>query len=258
MFRAVPLILLLCLAPFLPVPKAAAAELNYSLYVVGLPLADATLNLDLAAPAYRARLRFHTVGVAELFVGDRLDEHTSGRFESDRPAPIEYLSSGRQHGTDRVVGMTWHDGTPVVTTITPPNGTEREEVPAALLPHTMNPLDAVVMLLQLVARTGHCEGSSRAYDGRRLQLLEARTTGEEDIPPSARSSFSGRALRCDFTDKTLAGFRIGTGRDDDMREHHGTVWLAKISPASQKLPVRVSVETRWFGDATIYLTSASP
>jgi hypothetical protein len=258
MIRAVPLIPLLCAALFAPMPTAAAAELNYAIYVVGLPLADATLNLDLAAPAYRAELRFHTTGIADLFVGDRLDEHTSGWFESDRPAPAEYLSSGRQHGIDRVVGMTWHDGTPVVTTITPPNSTEREDVPSALLAHTMNPLDSIVMLLHQVARTGRCEGSSRAYDGRRLQLLEATTSGNEDIPPSSRSSFSGRAMRCDFTDKTLAGFRVGSGRADDMREHHGTVWLAQISPGSQKLPVRLSVETRLFGDATIYLTSASP
>jgi hypothetical protein len=258
MHRVAPLILLLSLAPFSPMPKAAAADLNYTLYVVGLPVGDATVSLDLGTSAYRAGLRFHTTGIADMFVGDRVDEHTSGRFESDRPSPVEYFSTGRRHGTDRIVGMTWHDGTPVVTTITPANSTEREDVPAALLAHTVNPLDAIILLLRQVARTGRCEASSRAFDGRRLQLLEARTLGDEDIPPSGRSSFSGRALRCDFTDKTLAGFRLGPGRDDDLRDHHGTVWLAQISPAGQKLPVRASVETRWFGDATIYLTSASP
>jgi hypothetical protein len=258
MHRAVPLILLFCLAPFSFMPEATAADLNYTLYVVGLPVGNATISLDLAAPAYRAELRFHTTGIADLFVGDRMDEHTSGRFENDRPSPMEYFSTGRRNGVDRVVGMTWRDGTPVITTITPANSTEREDVPAALLAHTMDPLDAIVMLLRQVARTGRCEASARAYDGRRLQLLEARTSGDEDIPPSGRSSFSGRALRCDFTDKTLAGFRLGSSRDDDLREHHGTVWLAQISPAGQKLPVRASIETRWFGDATIFLTSASP
>jgi hypothetical protein len=88
--------------------------------------------------------------------------------------------------------------------------------------------------------------------------LEARTVGEEDVPPSSRSSFSGRALRCDFTDQTLAGFRTGSGRDDDLRLHHGTIWLTQVLPDGPRLPVRVSVETRWMGDATIYLTSASP
>jgi hypothetical protein len=252
------LCLVLCLALFSAASTAAAAELNYSLYVLGLPLGVATIKLDLATPAYRAELRFHTTGIADVFVGDRVEEHTSGRFESDRPSPAEYLSTGRRNAIDRIVGMTWRDGTPVITTLTPPNNTEREDVPVALLAHAVNPLDAIVLLLRQVARTGRCEASSRAYDGRRLQLLEARTSGEEDIPPSGRSSFSGRALRCDFTDKTLAGFRLGSGREDDLREHHGSVWLAPVAPAGQKLPVRASLETRWFGDATIYLTSASP
>jgi hypothetical protein len=56
----------------------------------------------------------------------------------------------------------------------------------------------------------------------------------------------------------LAGYRIGSGRDDDLRIHRGTIWLAQVLPGAQKLPVRASVETRWLGDAMIYLTSASP
>ena len=43
-----------------------------------------------------------------------------------------------------------------------------------------------------------------------------------------------------------------------MRVHRGTIWLAQVLPGGQMVPVRASVETRWLGDAMIYLTSTSP
>jgi hypothetical protein len=258
MNRAVPLTLLLCMALPAAAPMATAANLNYQLYVLGVAVGEAAFSLDLSAPAYRMSMRFQTTGIADVFVGDRVEEHTSGRFDHDQPAPLEYGSNGRRHGEDRVVNMIWRDGSPVVTAIAPPNSSEREDVPAALLPHTVDPLDAIVFLLRQVARTGRCEGSSRAYDGRRLELLQAITSGWEEIPPSSRSSFSGRALRCDFVDKTLGGFRLGSGRDDDARDHHGTIWLAQVIAGQAALPVRAAIETRWFGEATIYVTSATP
>jgi Protein of unknown function (DUF3108) len=258
MNRAALLCLLLCICAWSITPRAEAVELNYKLYVVAVPVATASIKLDLGTPAYRLSLDFQTTGIADLFAGDRLAEYTAGRIDNDRPAPAGYGSSGQLRGQNRVVTMSWRDSTPTITSITPPNNTEREDVPPALLAHSVDPLDAIVQLLREVARSGRCEGSSRAYDGRRLQLLQARTVGEEDVPPSIRSTFSGRALRCDFSDQTLAGYRLGSGRDDDMREHRGTIWLSQVLPGLQRLPVRASVETRWLGDATIYLTSATP
>ncbi len=255
---AATLILLVCLNVPLAGREAHAARLNYSLYVLGLPVADAEFGVDLTASAYRMTFRFHTTGLADVFAGDRQDEHTSGRFEGGRPAVLEYGANGHLHGNDRVVGLTWRDGTPIVTTISPPNEGEREDVPVALRAHTMDPLSAIVLLLHQAAQTGRCDGSARTYDGRRLQVFVSKTAGEQDLQPSSRSSFSGRALRCDFTDQTLAGFRLGSGRDDDLRTHKGTIWLAPIFPGGPPLPVRAAVETRWVGDATIYLTSTSP
>ena len=257
MHRAV-LLTLLCLATPLAAHRSAAAQLGYRLYVLGVPVGDGTLDVDLAPSAYRLTLRFHTTGLVEMVAGDRVDEHTNGKFENGRPAPLEYGSNGHLHGQDRVVDLTWRDGTPIVTAIAPPNETEREDVPGVLLARTVNPLDAIVLLLHQAAATGRCEGSVRAYDGRRLQLLEARTAGEDDIPRSSRSSFFGRGLRCDFSDQTLAGYRLGSGRDDDFRVHRGTIWLAQVLPGMPRLPVRASVETRFLGEAMIYLTAVSP
>ncbi len=237
--------------------QSLATELTYSVYVLGVPAAQASISVSVAE-TYRLALSFHVTGVAGLFVHDHLEEHTSGRFVNDRPVTTEYASTGILHGQDRDVAMTWRDNAPVITRITPPNTTDREDVPAAQLSNSVDTLDAIILLLRQTARTGRCEGAIHAYDGRRLQLLQSWTKGEEDVPPSSRSSFAGPALRCEFNDKTLAGFRVGAGRDDDLRDHRGTIWLGQVLPGTPRLPVRASVETRWLGPAMIYLTSASP
>jgi hypothetical protein len=253
---ATPLILLLYLASPLAAHRAVAEQLNYTLHVLGVPLADASLNLDLTETGYRAVLRFKTTGVANLVDGGWLEETVSGGLKDDRPAPQSYTSNGNLHGQNRVVDMTWHDGTPETTEITPPNAAEREDVPVALRTGTVDQVSLIVLLLHLAQQTGRCDGSAHSYDGRDLQLFQVRTAGEENLPASDQSSFSGRALRCDFTSQTLAGFRLGVG-DQDRRQHRGTIWLAQISAGGPRLPVRAAVETRWFGDATIYLTSVS-
>lgn len=258
MYRAAPLILLLCLASPGAAPRVAAAQLRYTTYVVAVPVVDAVLTIDPAAPAYRTALSFHTVGIANLFANSLVEDRVSGRFDADLAAPTDFTSQVRLRGEDRFVGMTWRDGTPVVTALTPGTDEAREEVPAALRAHTLDPLSALTRWLRLTDQTGKCDASSQTYNGRRLQLFAMRAAGEDDIPASNRSSFAGRALRCDFTERTLAGFRLDSRRADEARERHGTVWLARVIPGAPRLPVRVSVETPWFGDATIYLTAATP
>jgi hypothetical protein len=253
MKRAGPLTLLLCIAAC----SAGAAQLNYTLYVVGLPVADASLNVDMSGAVYRGILGFHTIGLTNLVDSGRLEETTTGHFEGDRPVPQVYTSSGYLHGQTRMVDMTWRDGTPVVTAITPPNATEREDVPEALRAGTVDPISLIVLLIHLADQTGRCDGTARGYDGRDLQVFNVRTMGQENLPSSIRSSFSGHAERCDFVSQTVAGFRLNSG-DQDRRPHRGTIWLAHVLPGNPPLPVRASVETRWFGSAMIYLTSVSP
>ncbi len=90
-------------------------------------------------------------------------------------------------------------------------------------------------------------------------MLEASDRGARtEVDSSRHSSYSGPALRCQFSDQTLAGYRTGSGRDDDMRIHRGTIWFARVIPGMEMVPVRAAVETRILGDAMIYLRSASP
>ena len=235
-----------------------AEQLNYTMHVMGIPLADATLNIDMTEAGYRSRLHFHTTGLAALVDSGRVDQTVSGTLSYERPAPQVYRSIGYLHGQNRVVDMMWQGGTPMVTAIAPPNAVEREDVPVALRAGTVDPNSLIVLLLHLADRTGRCEDAARSYDGHELQLFRIRTAGRgrnpglqpvelcSDVPCAATSPA-----------RSLAGFRFGSGGEQDRRLRRGTIWLARVSDSGPPLPVRAAVETRWFGDATIYLTSVA-
>ena len=93
---------------------ARATEGNYSLYVLGVAAADATLTVETAPAAYRVEMRYHTIGIADLFRSDTLDTRVRGRFVEGQPVPLEYLSNSRLRGQDRGVSITWRDAMPTV------------------------------------------------------------------------------------------------------------------------------------------------
>jgi len=247
-----------CLALSAMARDAQSAELTFSLYALGIPVAESVMSVDLAQPRYRMAIHYGTSGLARLFSGDRLDEQSTGVFTRGVPYPAEFKSFVRLHGQDRTVTLDYRDGTPLVAAINPPNAGEREEVPDAQRAHVIDPMSALAAMMELAARTGRCDLNDRTYDGRRLEYFESHTAGEEDIPANSLSRYAGRALRCDYSSQTLAGFRQGDGREEDARARKGTLWLAHAIPSGPLVPVHGQIDTRFLGQATMYLTGVSP
>ncbi|HEX2940092.1 MAG TPA: DUF3108 domain-containing protein, partial [Rhodopila sp.] len=156
----------------------------------------------------------------------------------------------------REAELTYLHGHPEVEQLIPPNDTEREPVPDTLRAHTIDTISALAQLIHVVAQTGRCDTTVRTFDGRRVTEIHAHTAGMETLPQTDRSMFAGPALRCDFEGRMLAGFKHNSDRQRDARPMHGSAWLATVLPGTMRLPVRLSFETHWFGDATMYLTEA--
>ena len=127
-------------------------------------------------------------------------------------------------------------------------------MPAEQQRGTIDTLSAMAQLLDQVNRTGRCDGVVQTFDGRRLASLRSWTVGMAPIPPSSVSSFSGPALHCEFEGRQLGGFMLDEDRATLQRPQRGNAWFAAVSPGGPMLPVRISFHTRWFGDATMYLT----
>ncbi len=113
----------------------------------------------------------------------------------------------------------------------------------------------MVEVIRQIGATGRCDGRETVFDGRRLGSLEVRTAGQQMLEPTGRSSFSGMALRCDFTGRQTGGFMLDTDRATLERPQTGTAWFAALGPGGPVVPVRVTFHTRWLGEATLYLAA---
>jgi hypothetical protein len=249
--------LLLGIIVWLPQPAHATPgysdRLTYSVYAAGLHVADVETRLASGPWTYQLDLAYHTTGLVGFFDRGRQLNSVNGTWQADQADPESFNGVGVWRGHDRVARIDYENGMPIIRQLVPANEAERQPVPPAMQAHSIDTLSALLELLRTVAQTGRCELTVRTYDGRRATEVEAHTAGEDVLAQTDRSSFVGRALRCDFTGRMLAGFRFAD-RPEDVKPLHGSAWLAPLVPNGPPMPVRMTFETHWFGDATMYLT----
>jgi hypothetical protein len=244
-------------------PFAAAAQdraplhLRYAVYAAGVNVVDIDSRLDLFAKRYRIDLAYHTVGVLSLISHNQIESFAEGSLSGQGPQPLRFASWGTLRGTPRRTVIDYINGQPLLREQVPENDNDRELVPVSMQRGTMDTLSAIVTLVREVSEKGRCDGQSETFDGRRLLQISSRTVGEEKLGTEDRSSFSGTALRCDFTGRQLAGFQPDDEAEERAKVHRYQAWLAPLTPGGPRLPVRVVFETRFFGNATAYLTGAS-
>ena len=234
-------------------PAWAETELHYAGYAAGSRVVAVTAVFDLAGPSYRVRTSFRTAGAAAALFPGGTDAVVTGRIVAGRPRPDRAFSSGVFKGQPRVTQIDYTNDTPHVRQMQPPNDDGREPVPELLQAHTVDGLTAMADLLRHVTMTGTCEGQATTYDGRRLSEIEARTGGTDFLPPSSRSSFSGNALHCIVTARFVAGFMPDT--DEQFRKPQlANAWFAPVTPGGPPVPVRISIPTKFFGEASLFIT----
>ncbi|HYZ25073.1 MAG TPA: DUF3108 domain-containing protein [Rhodopila sp.] len=241
-----------------PVGAPVGVHTSYRTYAAGIPVAEVDAGLNLGPWSYQMQLAYHTTGLVGFFYSGHQQDTVSGAFNGEQVRPSRYMGEGFWRGRNRAVEIDYARGHPTIRLLVPSNDEEREPVPEDMRNGTVDNLSALVQLIHVVVATGRCDTAVRTFDGRRLVDIRARTVGEEELPPTDRSSFSGKALRCDFEGRMLAGFLHDDDRGRDSRPMHGSAWLARALPGSIPMPVRMTFETRWFGDATMYLTDVGP
>ncbi len=253
---------LLAVTLILLAPPAMARDTNVLLHFQAVSRGLAVLRMDaalrLTATGYGLRVSYHTVGVAGFFYPGQEDDAVSGAWDEAGPQPAQYLAEGTWRGHWRQTRVVYHAQIPTVAAAIPPIAQERYPVPPDLLPGTIDTLSALVGLIRHVAATGTCDTTVRVFDGRRLSRIEARAGEQSALQAQAGSVFSGPALKCDFTGQMIAGFMLDHPPGEPGRPYHGSAWLARLTPGGPPLPVRLSFETHWLGDVTMYLDGVEP
>lgn len=233
----------------------ATLHLAYDTYAAGLDIAKVEAGIGIGTSAYQMEIAYHTTGLAGIFYRGHQFNSVAGTWRDHMPQPQRFYGTGVWRGEERITDIGYDNGLPLIRQLLPPNESEREAVPSDLQVNSIDTLSALAELIRTVARTGRCETTVRTYDGRRATEIAAHTGGEEMLPPTHRSTFQGAALRCDFAGRMLAGFKFDRDGPEDRKPLHGSAWLAAVLPDAPRVPVRMTFETRWFGDATMYLTA---
>lgn len=248
----------------LPVACAAGAQAqpspiiqaHYQTFAAGLHVADVDAGFNLNRGGYRMNLAYHTTGVMGFFFRGHQFSSVIGNWLGNRPSPVRFRADGVWRGRQRITDIDYLNRRPILRQMVPSNDEEREPVPDALQVDSIDTMSALIELIHTVSATGACNLSVRTYDGRRATEIDSQTVGQEVLTPLRESRFNGPALRCDFSGRLLAGFLHDDDRQKDSKPLHGSAWLAQVVPGAPVIPVRMSFETRWFGDATMYLTNA--
>ena len=234
--------------------QVARVNLDYDTYAVGIEVMQMHAFFGLGPWNYQIHVDYHTTGLVGVFYRGNQVNSVRGTWDSEGAQPIEFSGEGVWRGNSRVTIMDYLDGQPLLKKLVPPQEAEREPVPSALQAHTIDTLSALAQLMRQVQQTGSCTTHVRTYDGRRVLDVSASNAGEETLTTAHGSIFHGKALRCDFEGRELAGFLFGEDDPEHRRPLHGSAWLATMVPGTAPLPVRIAFQTRWFGETSMYLT----
>ena len=230
---------------------------TYRTYAIGTPVAEVEASIGLGPWSYQLALSYRTIGLARLVAAGQTASAVYGTWDNDHPRPRHFEAQGMWHNEQRATLIDYPAGVPTVRQLLPPLDPEMEQVAPDLRTNSTDTLSAVGALIRTVQRSGRCEGTMRTYDGRRAADIAATTAGMETLEPTGRSSFAGPALRCAFVSHVLAGFRLDDAGRTGYLPLHGSAWIAVAIPNRPPIPVRISLETRWFGDVTSYLTNVT-
>jgi hypothetical protein len=256
---AAPLCLLLVGVMAGPAARAQTApelHLAYDTYAAGLNVLKLTAALKLTASAYQVDLDYRTAGIFGALFSSEMHDTATGTWAGYVAEPLRFYSHGQFRGDPRRTLIDYLDGQPRLRILEPPPAEQREPVPPGMERNAVDALSAMAQLIRAFGATGHCAGHASLFDGHRLSEITVRDDGDETLTRTSGTMFGGPTHRCAFEGRQTAGFVRDADRAELNRPHRGVAWLARLAPGEPAVPVRLTFETRYFGDATMYLVDA--
>ncbi len=241
-----------------PVP---ALSLTYAVHVGGVHVLDADAEMALGADGYRAGLKMQTDGFLGRVAQWKTDVRAQGQLSGPLPRPRQFTAHGSWRDQPRLTTVDYTpDGVPTLTLADPEPEKDREPVPADLRLGTVDPVSAIVAVLDQVARKGDCDITIPVYDGRQRYDLIFATQGETVLSASDLSVYAGPATACSVKYKPLAGrWKENRSRDRDRegakrKDVPVTLYIAPAIAGGPPVPVRLEMESM-LGAVKVHLAS---
>jgi len=255
------LVILVLLSPVSARAQAgptADLHLSFAAYAAGLNVINLRAGVQMNPAGYRVAVEFQTAGVFGAIIHAQSESIAAGAWQGAGVAPTRFYSYGTVRGIPHRTQIDFEAGRPVIKIMEPPTDEERDPVSPAQLHDTIDTISAMADLVHHVILAGQCDGHVTTFDGRRLSEITVHRVGQEVLTREERSIFAGPALRCDFVGRQIGGFVHDVDRAELEKPQLGSAWLAPALPGGPPMPVRMTFHTRFFGDATMYLTGAAP
>lgn len=240
------------LAAFLALAAAPAAgaagdqdyvRLGYAGFLGPVQVVAASVGLDLAPGMaaqgpYSMALDVTMTGPLEKLVPFHMTANSRGRSGAAGVIPAEYDSMTRIYDDGRAVRLTYGDGGAVAIETDPPTVEARQAREKGLAEGTLDPLSAVVALVNQVIRNGACAGRVAVFDGTRRFDLEASPAGTSEVTKIGASLYQGPATECAIEPVFIGGFRQ-VDVDAGIYPRQATMWVAPVVAGAPPVPVRV-------------------
>lgn len=244
-----PLALLVSTSPALA-QKADDLSLTYGIHIGGVHVLDANADMALGPDGYRAGLKMETDGFLGRVAQWKTDVRAQGHLSGPLPRPRQFTAHGSWRDQPRLTTVDYTpDGTPTLTLADPEPEKDREPVPADLRLGTVDPVSAIVAVLDQVAKKGDCDITVPVYDGRQRYDLVFATQGPATLEATDLSVYAGPATACSVKYKPLAGrWKENRQRDRDRegakrKDVPVTLYIAPAIAGGPPVPVRLEMDS---------------
>jgi hypothetical protein len=231
----------------------ARLDLEYHLYGLGIHAMTIQLRYKRGDDSYRARLGVLTDGVVETFYDYSLRANAKGSRDGDALRPSRYTAIS--HGSDgakRVEVSYTEEGGIDIDTDEKLKAAER----AARIERghgTVDPLSALLTLIETLAATGSCDAKVEVFDGKRRYDMTA-ADGATDGGAIAAPTAADGEIECRVALKQIAGFRERE-KDSPRYPRTMTIRFGRVAKGFPLMPVEVNANN-FFGLVSLRLISA--
>jgi hypothetical protein len=224
--------------------QAVTLDVDYRLYLAGIPIGSAEVKGTFEGTQYRLELQARLTGLGALVGGDG-SATASGSMTSARQTPSAFAARARTSAGERTLRIGLVNGSAVAVSIDPPLEPKLDKVPLAEAHKRaiIDPLSAVIAPVVRGALTepANCNRTIPIFDGGTRFDMVLSYAGTRTVE---KPGYSGPVLVCNVRYVPIAGHRPNRPGTKFMQENRDiSVWLAPVEGARVLVPLRVSLKT---------------
>ncbi|MCZ6603602.1 MAG: DUF3108 domain-containing protein [Alphaproteobacteria bacterium] len=225
--------------------------LTYSVFAIGLTVAQADIIFNLADGTYNGLLDIQTVGLANTLASWSFRAESAGRREAGALVPNEHITRIVRRDRARQIEIFFEPGGPERIVADPPIRPRADRTPLTddMLPGTIDLVTAILSMFQVNGEAAPCLAPMPVFDGRHRFDLVMEPIASRRF--AGRFFFSGLARGCRIRVEPIGGFKSGDDNFNFNRSYQ--TWFADVTGTGAQAIVFMEADFK-FGHATIALT----